>query len=85
MVSRRIWQAHTRGQGLRTRKRPPRKAERPSIGPAEGEGAGPKRVAAYAASLIFSAATAKRFEIGWKISPASLSIISLPFELSAII
>jgi hypothetical protein len=39
----------------------------------------------YAACLIFSAATAKRFEIGWNTSPASFSMVSLFFDVSAII
>ena len=38
---------------------------------------------AYAATLIFSAATATRFEIGWATSPASFSIASVFFDVWA--
>ena len=37
------------------------------------------------ATLILSAAMATRFEIGWATSPASFSIVSADFDVSAII
>lgn len=57
--------------------RPSQMAERPvRVGAAM-----PHRFRAYqAAVLIFAAASAKRFEIGWKLSPASLTIASLFFD-----
>ncbi len=63
---------------------PPRSTGRANPGPFQRPGE-PGQGASYAATLILSAATAMRFEIGCATSPASFSDASVDFEVCAII
>jgi hypothetical protein len=81
MAERRIWHCGSDRQGPKTKTAAPTGGGRRV---ARREGVPDRVCIAQAASLIFSAATAKRFEIGWKMSPASFSAVSLFFEVSAI-
>ncbi len=80
-----IWQAPRREQGHAC---PQALETRTAAARGATAAANPRRSAAdqrVATPLIFSAVTARRLEIGWNISPASLTIVSVIFEVSATI
>src|SRR5690242_21157136 len=92
MVRRKYGKPCARGKGLRTSVTlflKHRYAERPDKKSGRSHEERPpfrdntSRIARYAATLIFSTATAARFDSGWATSPASLSSASLFFEVSA--